>query len=85
MTAQVDYIETPWGREAVCKICGSDLHWEECEGCDEGYSHHDCGEDTCCCLDQSPNVICDRCNGEGGWWMCYPCTVKSKELRTCSK
>ena len=75
MLVQVEYIDTPWGKEAVCKKCGSDVAWLECENCYEGYSHHDCGEDTCCCLDQSPNVECDICNGEGGWWVCLCCTL----------
>jgi len=39
------------------------------EGCSEcggtGYSHHDCGEDSCCCLNPEDNVICDWCEGEG--------------------
>ena len=43
--------------------------WESCWKCDgEGYSHHDCGEDTCCCLHPENNVRCDICNGEGGFY-----------------
>ena len=39
---------------------------EDCWNCGgEGYSHHDCGEDTCCCLDNSPNVVCGECKGKG--------------------
>ena len=30
-----------------------------------GLSGHSCGEDTCCCLDQSDNVVCEFCNGSG--------------------
>ena len=85
ITISVEYVDTPWGKEAVCKKCGSDVAWVECENCDDGYSHHDCGEDTCCCLDPYPNVPCDICNGEGGWHICLNCTIKSKELRTDSK
>src|ERR1017187_8693378 len=33
--------------------------------CGTGYSHHDCGEDSCCCLNPEDNVICDWCNGKG--------------------
>jgi len=44
-----------------------DLEFEECPNCDEGYSHHDCGEDTCCCIDTSNNVECDECNGKGNF------------------
>ncbi len=70
MSTNVEYIETPYGKVAACKKCGSETIWKECYNCDEGYSHHDCGEDTCCCRDPRPNVTCDICNGEGGWWVC---------------
>lgn len=42
--------------------------WIDCWQCGgEGYSHHDCGEDTCCCADPEDNVRCDICHGKGGW------------------
>lgn len=42
--------------------------WIECWNCGgERYSHHDCGEDTCWCLYPKDNVLCDVCNGKGGW------------------
>jgi len=42
--------------------------WQDCWNCGgERYSHHDCGEDTCCCLDPEDNVLCDICRGKGGW------------------
>lgn len=67
----VGYYETPWGKEPYCKKCGSDVLWHECENCEEGYSGHDCGEDTCCCLDPLPNVVCDcameRADGTYVW------------------
>jgi len=48
---------------------GDDKEWIECWQCSgECYSHHDCGEDTCCCADPQPNVMCDICGGEGGWY-----------------
>ena len=43
--------------------------WVECGQCEDGYSYHDCGEDTCCCADPQPNVICDTCGGKGGWYI----------------
>jgi intein-encoded DNA endonuclease-like protein len=46
---KVKWLDTPWGQEAICPHCGSDLMWIECEHCEDGYSYHDCGEDTCCC------------------------------------
>lgn len=42
--------------------------WVDCYNCIDGYSHHDCGEDTCCCLHPEPNVECEICHGEGGWF-----------------
>ena len=41
--------------------------WVICQQCEVGLSYHDCGEDSCCCLDKSPNVVCDTCDGKGGW------------------
>lgn len=41
--------------------------WVDCWNCIEGLTGHDCGEDTCCCLHPEDNVVCDICNGEGGW------------------
>jgi hypothetical protein len=34
----------------------------DCGGC--GFFPHDCGEDTCCCADDSDEE-CDRCGGTG--------------------
>lgn len=39
--------------------------WMVCEDCEDGLVGHDCGEDTCCCLNPVPNVLCKVCNGEG--------------------
>lgn len=41
--------------------------WVHCEHCDDGFVGHDCGEDCCPCLEPEPNVVCDICDGEGGW------------------
>ena len=40
-----------------CWMCGGDI-----------YVDHDCGEDTCCCLYPEDNVVCDICDGAGGWY-----------------
>lgn len=56
-----------------CEKCGNSLSWRDCWNCDEGFSHHDCGEDCCCCLYPEDNVECDICEGEGGWWQCRLC------------
>lgn len=45
--------------------------WMECHDCGgQGFTHHECGEDTCACLDVVNNVICYTCNGKGGWHVC---------------
>ena len=81
---EIKLIDTPWGEEAICKKCDTEVFWSDCYACDEGYSHHDCGDDTCCCLNPEPNVKCDICNGEGGWWVCVTCDrkVATKEDET---
>jgi len=38
---------------------------KDCWNCVDGFSHHDCGEDTCCCLNPEYNVRCDICDGKG--------------------
>ena len=43
--------------------------WVQCEECEDGYSYHDCGEDTCCCLNPELNVVCDTCEGKTGWYI----------------
>ena len=43
------------------------MTWVICEQCEDGYSYHECGEDTCSCLNPEPNVICDTCGGKGYW------------------
>jgi len=73
---EVVHLDTRWGKVSTCKKCESEVIWKECYNCEDGYSHHDCGEDTCCCRDPRPNVSCDICNGEGGWWVCLNCIQK---------
>lgn len=53
-----------------CARCGSSVTHVDCENCEDGYSHHDCGEDSCCCLHPENNVRCDVCEGHGGWRVC---------------
>jgi hypothetical protein len=44
------------------------LDWKDCWDCGgECFTHHECGEDTCCCINPYDNVICTTCNGKGGW------------------
>ena len=44
-----DYQET-----VDCWDCGGEM-----------YTHHNCGEDVCCCADPQPNVRCETCEGKG--------------------
>jgi hypothetical protein len=54
--------------------------WMECWNCGgDGYGGHDCGDDTCCCLIPDPNIDCDICRGEGGWFRCYTCHPETEE------
>lgn len=54
-------------REAEILSKYEEGEWVPCYNCEDGFSYHDCGEDVCCCLDKSPNVECDVCEGKGGW------------------
>ncbi len=54
-----------------CARCGSSVTWEDCEACGgEGFTGHDCGEDSCCCIDPEPNVTCSHCDGRGAFATC---------------
>lgn len=59
----------PWGEprddDFYDDDCGDYVDCWNCGG--EGFSSHDCGEDTCCCLHPEDNVVCDVCEGKGGW------------------
>ena len=72
-TEDVTWYKTPMGEEVYCNRCHADAYWVDCDNCEDGYSHHDCGEDTCCCLNPVNNVECDVCDGEGGWYICQGC------------
>lgn len=61
-------------RTPTCERCGAEQTYRDCWNCGgEGNSYHDCGQDTCCCLDPEDNVECDICEGDGGWWACPFC------------
>lgn len=62
-----------------CGTCGREKEAVECTNCDEGYSGHDCGDDSCCCADPEPNVTCDICNGRGMYEACPKCAPKEFE------
>ena len=59
----------------MCELHRSQMMWRECWNCDEsGFAEHDCGDDSCCCLNQEPNVRCGTCGGSGGWYQCFACS-----------
>jgi hypothetical protein len=64
----------------ACKKCGSLLRWATCWKCGgEGVDGHDCGDDTCCCLNPDDNLVCDNCDGEGGYYLCPSCNSEAFE------
>lgn len=57
--------------DCQCARCGSSLAFERCEMCGgDGLDGHDCGEDSCCCMDPEPNLTCDACRGRGSFPQC---------------
>ncbi len=56
--------------DCQCARCGSSVGYIDCDSCEDGFDGHDCGEDTCCCLHPEENVVCQFCDGYGGWHQC---------------
>lgn len=61
--------------EGACPKCDEwTVRQKTCGHCDEfGMSHHDCGEDCCCCEYPENNRKCDECGGEGVHRWCSNC------------
>jgi hypothetical protein len=60
--------------DQVCEKCQNEKSWRDCWNCGgDGFSDHDCGDDSCCCLFPEDNVECDICSGEGGFRVCDLC------------
>jgi hypothetical protein len=65
MPQKTDKVIAPYppsdGREweNQCARCGSTVAWEDCTACQEGFVDDDDGP-----------ILCDTCDGLGGWWMC---------------
>lgn len=75
MTPTAAEVEAP----TVCEQHG-EREWCVCWRCGgEGVDGHDCGEDCCCCLYPEDNVLCDICDGKGGWWRCYACAPATED------
>lgn len=52
-----------------CKCC--QLEFVECDNCGgEGVTDHECGDDSCCCLEPVDNVACFVCDGDGSFDLC---------------
>lgn len=66
----------------TCQVCGAMLEPEPCGFCGGAGGWHDCGEDTCNCLDPDElNDFCTDCDGEGEWLRCpaVPHTEEQKQ------
>lgn len=77
MKTQIGGMPPQDGREWYCQCarCGSSLDRVRCENCGgDGVTGHNCGDDTCCCLDPEDNVTCGSCRGECGFWQCLSST-----------
>lgn len=54
--------------------------WIECENCGgDGFTEHDCFEDTCCCEDPEDET-CSACNGRGGFYRELPDDYPNREI-----
>ncbi len=56
--------------DCCCARCGSSIHMENCDQCEDGFDGHDCGEDCCCCRYPEENVPCQYCCGRGFFRFC---------------
>lgn len=63
-----------------CRVCGSALELESCWQCLGAGGFHNCGEDTCACLDPDElNEICEECDGEGAYLSCPAAETHPRE------
>lgn len=73
MTAEPEFYDgdTEMG-DASCPKCNGPTRSRQCMSCEDGFSEldHDCGEDTCCCLDPEPGRI-QNPPGEGDCLQLY--------------
>lgn len=56
--------------DCQCARCGSSVHTQRCDYCEDGFDGHDCGEDCCCCLHPEENMPCQYCRATGFWRAC---------------
>ena len=63
----------------ICSICGALMEPVSCWQCLGEGGWHECGEDTCCCLDPDDITdICEECDGEGEY-LCCPAVEHTEE------
>ena len=65
----MDIDDTPRDDEH-CAVCGCILERESCWQCMGAGGWHDCGEDTCPCLDPEIDEWCEECEGNGEYLSC---------------
>lgn len=63
-----------------CEKCSNQKQPAHCWHCAGAGGFHDCGDDTCCCLDpDSFTNECDICDGAGEYMLCPVCFPDSFE------
>lgn len=57
--------------DEYCPQCHAMLELESCWSCMGNGGFHNCGEDTCVCLDKETlQDVCEECDGEGAYLVC---------------
>lgn len=76
----VDYDEPVY---QFCKKCGSEMEWVDCWQIDCEDGCYDAYEEDCINNDPGTFVICETCEGDGGWWCCpvKECSTVGKEVK----
>jgi len=72
--------DTPTPVYPLCNICGTETESTECWKCHGLGGFHDCGDDTCPCLDPSIDAVCDECHGEGYYPECRNSQTASHKI-----
>jgi hypothetical protein len=65
--------------DMMCEKHATEKMWATCWDCGgEGFTHHDCGDDTCVCLWPEDNMPCGTCGTKGGYYLCPVCSPKAE-------
>lgn len=71
MDMENDYDAEDYDDIILCPICSAYMGSESCWQCMGEGGFHDCGEDTCCCLDKEEiTETCSECHGKGFYFQC---------------